>query len=701
MLSSINLNDKSYEDLIAEALRQIPLYSEEWTNFNRSDPGITTLQNISAFNALQQSYINEMTDEIRRALLRLLRLQASESRAATVLVESHCKEPVTLLQSHKLKAGNLCFEVPETTTVQPWGLRAVYTGREGSYRDITYLLDREAHTSVPVFGNSPEPGMSLLFILGGKPEPGRELVLYIAAESGFPRNPFPEANGPVFAELRWELFTANGWQAVEARDETHGMVVSGEVVLSLPVKGAEPCEYEQEAAAGFAVRCVLERALFDVPPRLSSVSANLLRLVQRQTKVLSVPLNGGSSVELQTDMADYGNIFVFCREEKGGPYRAYRQYTGWGESRGRYYTATVLSPGRVRLEFDKKRFGYAPGRGWGAIRAVCYDDEMVHHRDLGPVYGYVDQIVDIDLTKNILPDSFSVLAETRDKDGELVYSVVSPGLTQPDVLGYEVLAQDGKLRIYNPGLGEDCRLYLCDLAVTEGESGNIREGNRFTPMHETPAEIPELFINPAPGRGGSTRETAEQLRRRFVREMRRPTSAVMASDYEEIAKSTPGLCIHKVRAVRDAEHNRVRIAVKPYTVERFSQLSPLYLEKIRAHLELRRLVTTRIELLQPRYVPIDVKATIYVKSYYADARREIEELLGRELDYISSSHGFGETVYFNELFRKLEGLPCVESVFELLLIPRGRGAAISGADIQLGDDCLCYPGRMNLEINSK
>jgi hypothetical protein len=71
MLSSINLNDKSYEDLIAEALRQIPLYSGEWTNFNRSDPGITILQNFSAFNALQQSYINEMTDEIRRALLRL------------------------------------------------------------------------------------------------------------------------------------------------------------------------------------------------------------------------------------------------------------------------------------------------------------------------------------------------------------------------------------------------------------------------------------------------------------------------------------------------------------------------------------------------------------------------------------------------------------------------------------------------------
>ena len=54
MLNSINLNDKSYEDLLAEAVTQIPLYSREWTNFNRSDPGITILQNLSAFHLLQQ-----------------------------------------------------------------------------------------------------------------------------------------------------------------------------------------------------------------------------------------------------------------------------------------------------------------------------------------------------------------------------------------------------------------------------------------------------------------------------------------------------------------------------------------------------------------------------------------------------------------------------------------------------------------------
>ena len=66
MLNSINLDDKSYEDILAEAISQIPLYSDEWTNYNNSDPGITVVQNLSAFSLLQQAAINEITDPIRR-----------------------------------------------------------------------------------------------------------------------------------------------------------------------------------------------------------------------------------------------------------------------------------------------------------------------------------------------------------------------------------------------------------------------------------------------------------------------------------------------------------------------------------------------------------------------------------------------------------------------------------------------------------
>jgi hypothetical protein len=49
--------------------------------------------------------------------------------------------------------------------------------------------------------------MSLLCILGGRPEPGQRAHIICRGGAGFPRNPFPETNGPVFAEMRWELYT--------------------------------------------------------------------------------------------------------------------------------------------------------------------------------------------------------------------------------------------------------------------------------------------------------------------------------------------------------------------------------------------------------------------------------------------------------------------------------------------------------------
>ena len=84
MLNSVNLNDKTYDELLAEAIAQIPLYSREWTNFNPSDPGITLLQNLTAFQMLQQESINDVPEELRRKLLKLMGYTPRENAPATV-----------------------------------------------------------------------------------------------------------------------------------------------------------------------------------------------------------------------------------------------------------------------------------------------------------------------------------------------------------------------------------------------------------------------------------------------------------------------------------------------------------------------------------------------------------------------------------------------------------------------------------------
>ena len=55
---------KGFEEYYAEALTSIPLYNNEWTDFNASDPGMTMIENLTAFNVLQQSFL-ERSEERR------------------------------------------------------------------------------------------------------------------------------------------------------------------------------------------------------------------------------------------------------------------------------------------------------------------------------------------------------------------------------------------------------------------------------------------------------------------------------------------------------------------------------------------------------------------------------------------------------------------------------------------------------------
>ena len=265
-----------------------------------------------------------------------------------------------------------------------------------------------------------------------------------------------------------------------------------------------------------------------------------------------------------------------------------------------------------------------------------------------------------------------------------------------------MLPSPGQIRIRTPGLGAGCRLFLASCAVTEGKRGNIREQNHFEPESGEGLPAKLSLFNPAAGQGGETYETMEEVRLRFAAEMRRPTTAVTEKDYEEIVRRTPGLCIHKVKAVVDETANSVSIAVKPRSEKPDPQLSPVYLNQIHKWLEMHRLLSVQITLRQPQYVKMNVQATIYVKSYHSGARKEIESVLDRHLDFSAADRGFGETVSYHRLVRELEQLPCVESVYELFLIPQAKGDMMYvGHDIRMGNHSICRPGQYLLELSTR
>lgn len=67
-----NLDDRNYNDLVAEALARIPAYSPEWTNYNSSDPGITLVELFAWLTDLLLYRLNRVTDNNVRKFLKLL-----------------------------------------------------------------------------------------------------------------------------------------------------------------------------------------------------------------------------------------------------------------------------------------------------------------------------------------------------------------------------------------------------------------------------------------------------------------------------------------------------------------------------------------------------------------------------------------------------------------------------------------------------
>jgi predicted phage baseplate assembly protein len=79
-LQSPNLDDRSYQDLLAEARRLIPNFTPEWTDHNDSDPGMALLQ---LFCWLGEQIIYRLNRVPEKNYVEFLRMAGVQVRPAT------------------------------------------------------------------------------------------------------------------------------------------------------------------------------------------------------------------------------------------------------------------------------------------------------------------------------------------------------------------------------------------------------------------------------------------------------------------------------------------------------------------------------------------------------------------------------------------------------------------------------------------
>src|SRR5215813_13702172 len=80
------LDDRRYQELLDEMLARIPVHNPQWTNFNKSDPGVTIVEIFSFLteNLLYRS--NQIPERNRRKFLTLLGVPLQPASPARGLV---------------------------------------------------------------------------------------------------------------------------------------------------------------------------------------------------------------------------------------------------------------------------------------------------------------------------------------------------------------------------------------------------------------------------------------------------------------------------------------------------------------------------------------------------------------------------------------------------------------------------------------
>ncbi|RJS18805.1 hypothetical protein DRW03_24405 [Corallococcus sp. H22C18031201] len=118
------IDDRTYQQLLDEALARIPLHNPEWTNFNKSDPGVTLLE---LFAFLTESLLyraNQIPERNRLKFLQLLGVPlqpAASARGMVVLRNERGGAPQTLTLSDgvEVRAGQVPFRTERGLDVLP------------------------------------------------------------------------------------------------------------------------------------------------------------------------------------------------------------------------------------------------------------------------------------------------------------------------------------------------------------------------------------------------------------------------------------------------------------------------------------------------------------------------------------------------------------------------------------------------------
>jgi predicted phage baseplate assembly protein len=671
-----DLDDRRWDDLVAEGLSLVTLLAPEWTDFNAHDPGVTLIELFSWLTEMSIYQLNRVGDAERRKFLALVGVRPGPPREAeTVLAFALAagRAPRALPEGLEFQGvGPARRAVGVRTlgalTVVPGQLRAVQVDDGTGPRDLTGRWQRGA--SFPLFGNDPRPGaalylgfdtpfppdvpVSLAFTVADPDASRRERegLLVEARERreaclrpppGAPCG--PAAPAPETAEevpphhsvsLVWEYPpAAGGWAALAAVDEdtTRALTLDGRVVIRVP--GASAARALGHVAEPlYYLRVRFASGAYDAAPALLGLAFNGVAAAQAV-----VPDRATTAPPADSPL----------------PVESLSAGTGWPNLNLNLSQAPVVSSS-VRV-FSREAGAW---QAW-ELRA--------------------------DLDASGRNDRHAVLDPTQ---GTLAFGDGEHGWVLPR--GAEVVA--------------------CSLSTLAGD-GNLATGTAFSLSDNarnrallgpaTPADVKGDLAgvtNTVALAGGAAAETLTHAEGRAFGLAEVVTRAVTLADVEALALATPGTRVARALALANVHPDFpcllapgvVTLIVVPFLPVARPSPSPGLLRAVSAALSRRRVIGTRTEVIGPNYTEVTVRATVALSpgASASETPRRVVAALATFLDPLTGGPAgggwpFRRDVVRAEVMAVIAGTSGVAHVASISL-------SADGGPPQCGNLCLGFAG---------
>ena len=638
-----DLDDRTYDELVQDARKRIPVHSESWTDHNATDPGITMLE-VLAWVAESDIYqLDRVTDRHIRKYLRLLGVTPDPPRPATVRLDLDppaAGAGMVLPAGVRLEAdtgtGRRQFETAESVALTDASVAALVSETRAGRVDNTRANERDGLHYRP-FGDA---GADDALYLGFDADPfaaSDRLDLFVDFHEDDLAAPASHGDEPVefepSASVVWEHCTdfarrydPGVWQELPVRvDETTDLYYGGRVSLAKPTgwTGTREALFDVDEPR-YWLRARVETAHHEIPPQVTQVATNVVEAVHR--------------VHERDERLD--------RVKDGATVEATRA-TGDGT------TTTTALPDQ-RFVFPR-----AP-----------------------------------------------VLAAEVTVDGAAWTEVTDFDASGPDAEHYVLDREAGVVRFGDGVRGEvpapDQVVRATWFDHGGGEAGNVGANAEW--RFADPAFAGVTADSRGPATGGTPAESTDAALARLKGDLRTPYRAVTDDDVRYVATHTPGLRFGRAAVHVDpsggpesecTRHATVRVPVVPESTRDRPIPSPGFLEAVQCHLDRHRLLTDDIEAVEPTYVPVDVEAIVEVAEGYAVDRRlaAVGTELKRFLDPLEGFDGggwpFGRSVYRSEVYETVEGVDGIDCVVDVELATDPPGSRID-AGIGVPGTALVY-----------